>query len=77
MILMEISAIHGVSDVSVRATASILLTRTAGKPRYGQIYIYDSETALYFCTSENRMPSVLTIAVQVKERIPYAQKHGN
>jgi hypothetical protein len=76
IVLTEVSAVHGFSDVSTKAT-SILLTWTAGKPQYGQICIYDSEIAPPFRTSDSPMPSVLTTVVQVMYRILYAQKYGN
>jgi hypothetical protein len=50
---------------------SVQSARTAAdRPRYGQ-------TVAPLCLSENCMPSVLTITVQVMERNPCAQKHKN
>jgi hypothetical protein len=61
-------------DVSSRATTSIISTRTADKPRRGQICIYNRETALSFHTSENCMPSVLTVISLEWKEIPVHKK---
>jgi hypothetical protein len=56
-----VSAVRAVSDVSVRATSSILSAWTTDKPQYGQLCIYDSGFHCIFIHQRtNCMPSVLT-----------------
>jgi hypothetical protein len=55
----KIILISVVGDVSAGVTASILSTRSLDKPRYGQVYSYGSETAVFSYVRELHMPSVL------------------
>jgi hypothetical protein len=70
-----VSVFNVVGDVSAIATRRILSTRTADKPRYGQIYIFMIVKSLSFRTSENCVSSVLTITAQATKINPYTPKY--